>query len=192
MPARTTSNRRNSLRSTGPRSAAGKAVSSRNAVRHGGYSDAITILGEDPAAFAALLREMEGALTPAGPLERRLVARLASLWWRIGRVQRAEGEGLKNCVEEARYCLGRSRLMYSDPLEEVVHKPAPDYSEPTYIGFSWGGAGDCMDRLLRHETQLERSFYRALHELERIQARRQGQSVPPPVAVDVNLSGSGD
>jgi hypothetical protein len=35
---------------------------------------------------------------------------------------------------------------------------------------------------------IERSFYRALHELQRLQATRQGQAVALPAAVDVTLS----
>jgi hypothetical protein len=35
---------------------------------------------------------------------------------------------------------------------------------------------------------LERSFFHLLHELERIQSRRQGQDVLPPAVVDVNLN----
>jgi len=50
------------------------------------------------------------------------------------------------------------------------------------------GDGHHAERLQRHEGQLERSFYRTLHELERLQARRQGQAVMPPVVLDVNIS----
>jgi hypothetical protein len=46
-----------------------------------------------------------------------------------------------------------------------------------------------LEKLSRYETTLERSLFKALHELERRQAARNGQMVPLPVAVDVNLSG---
>jgi hypothetical protein len=45
-------------------------------------------------------------------------------------------------------------------------------------------------RVNRYETTLERSLFKALHELERRQASRAGQAVPLPVAVDVNVSGA--
>ena len=35
---------------------------------------------------------------------------------------------------------------------------------------------------------LERSLYKALHELQRLQAARAGQAVPPPEAADVDIS----
>lgn len=44
------------------------------------------------------------------------------------------------------------------------------------------------DRFFRYETMLERSIYKALHELERMQARRNGERVPPPIALDVDIS----
>jgi hypothetical protein len=40
------------------------------------------------------------------------------------------------------------------------------------------------------ETTLERSLYKALRELKRLQAARRADSnAPPPVAIDVNVSG---
>lgn len=73
-------------------------------------------------------------------------------------------------------------------LDELNPLPAPDYTEPTYTAFTWERAGEGIKRLLRHEGQLERSFFRTLHELERIQARRLNQIIPPIVTLDVNLS----
>ena len=42
--------------------------------------------------------------------------------------------------------------------------------------------------LSRYESTLERSLFKALHELQRLQAARQGEAVPPPEAVDVEVS----
>jgi hypothetical protein len=192
MPSKTKieANRQNALHSTGPRTSAGKAVASMNALRHGTYSQAVPILGEDPAEFAALTTEMVVSLQPVGPLEDRLVGRLAALWWRQDRAGRAEREGLKATLEEARYALGGTRLRFRDPFEDVLPDPAPDYRAPTHTAFNWGSAGEGMERLQRYEGQLERRFFAILHELERIQARRRGQVVPPPVVV--TLTGSVD
>jgi hypothetical protein len=46
---------------------------------------------------------------------------------------------------------------------------------------------DNLGKLGRYETQIERSFYRALHELQRLQAARQGERVPPPLVADVDV-----
>jgi hypothetical protein len=48
------------------------------------------------------------------------------------------------------------------------------------------------NRITRYEASIERSLFKAQHELQRMQAVRQGQNVPPPVAVDVTgAEGSG-
>src|SRR5262245_36084760 len=48
-----------------------------------------------------------------------------------------------------------------------------------------------MSVLSRYEVTLERGLYKALHELQRLQAARNGQAVPLPEAVDVEVSVSG-
>lgn len=45
-----------------------------------------------------------------------------------------------------------------------------------------------MDKVSRYETTLERSFGKTLHELERLQARRSGAPVLPPMTLDVEVS----
>jgi hypothetical protein len=44
------------------------------------------------------------------------------------------------------------------------------------------------DRFFRYEIMLERSIYKALHELQRLQADRKGEKVPLPVVVDLDIS----
>jgi len=48
-----------------------------------------------------------------------------------------------------------------------------------------------MAVLSRYETTLERSLFRALHELQRVQATRAGEAFSIPEAVDIDLSISG-
>jgi hypothetical protein len=45
-----------------------------------------------------------------------------------------------------------------------------------------------FQNLSRYETTIERSLHRAPHELERWQARRKGEAVMAPIAVDVTHS----
>jgi hypothetical protein len=47
---------------------------------------------------------------------------------------------------------------------------------------------DALGLLLRYRTKTERSRDNALHELQRLQAARQGQTVAPPELVDVNVN----
>jgi hypothetical protein len=49
-----------------------------------------------------------------------------------------------------------------------------------------------LDRLLRYEGAIERQFYKAMNQLERLQRIRSGESIPAPVEVDVDVnSGQG-
>lgn len=160
--------------STGPKSSEGKATVARNALKHGGYSEAILLLGEDPEAFEALCNGMVSSLQPVGPLEEELVDRLSRLWWRLKRIGRAEREGLKAAME--RELRQYQRQQISNPVQL------------TYFLSMTVGDGHHTERLHRHEAQLERGFFRLLHELERVQAHRQGQAVLPPVIVDLNVS----
>src|SRR5207247_8480339 len=40
---------------------------------------------------------------------------------------------------------------------------------------------DAADKLLRYEAHLDRQLYRAMDQLERLQRRRRGENVPPPL-----------
>jgi hypothetical protein len=48
---------------------------------------------------------------------------------------------------------------------------------------------NAFSKLSRYETTMERSLFKALHELQRLQAARgAGGSVSPPLAADVDVS----
>jgi hypothetical protein len=49
---------------------------------------------------------------------------------------------------------------------------------------------NAFSKLSRYETAIERSLFKSLHELQRLQAARQAEgTLSPPVAVDVEVSG---
>jgi hypothetical protein len=45
-----------------------------------------------------------------------------------------------------------------------------------------------LGTVTRYESNLERSFFKTLHEIQRLQAARSGAVVPPPTALDVALT----
>ncbi len=47
---------------------------------------------------------------------------------------------------------------------------------------------DVLDKVARYESGLERSLFRTLHELQRLQAARSGVTVPVPATIDVDLT----
>ncbi len=48
-----------------------------------------------------------------------------------------------------------------------------------------------ISKLSRYEAAIERSLYRALHELQRVQAARKNGEPPASIAVDVTVDGPG-
>ena len=45
--------------------------------------------------------------------------------------------------------------------------------------------GDATDKLLRYEAHLDRQLYRAMDQLERLQRQRRGETVPPPLNINL-------
>src|SRR5262245_2769465 len=66
-------------------------------------------------------------------------------------------------------------------------------NEPTAtFGLTFMRAATAFGTLSRYEASLERSYYRAFHELQRLQEARRGGHVPLPLALDVTVSGLDD
>jgi hypothetical protein len=74
----------------GPRTAAGKAASSRNSFKHGLASGQILIEGEDPDAFDSLVADLEADYQPATETEALLVHDLAKFHWLADRAIRLQ------------------------------------------------------------------------------------------------------
>ncbi len=92
--ARLASNRRSALKSTGPRTLAGKARSRMNAFRHGAYARlgpaVLAELGEDTKEYRYLLQQALESFPPSSPMERLLVEDIARLRWERRRLERAK------------------------------------------------------------------------------------------------------
>ena len=78
-------NRRNSLKSTGPKTEAGKRTSRRNAVRHGLTAETVIGALEDAEDYKAFEAAVTADYDAQSAVERELVLRLASLLWRLRR-----------------------------------------------------------------------------------------------------------
>lgn len=86
----TQANRRNAQRSTGPRTAEGKAASSRNALTHGVLSANAVSIYEDREIYQELLDQLIEEHDAQTAHELALVERLANLFWRERRLAEAE------------------------------------------------------------------------------------------------------
>ena len=83
-------NRRNSLKSTGPKTEAGKQASRCNAVRHGLTAETVIGALEDAEDYKAFELAVTADYDAQSAVERELVLRLASLLWRLRRATTIE------------------------------------------------------------------------------------------------------
>jgi hypothetical protein len=80
---------------------------------------------------------------------------------------------------------------HEEALSEARRMRSEQEDETASLGRTFARDADranAFSKLSRYETAIERQLYKALHELERRQAARNGGSVPPQV-VDVDVSG---
>jgi hypothetical protein len=83
-------NRRNALKSTGPKTEAGKQASRCSAVRHGLTAETVIGALEDAEDYKAFEAAIIADYDAQSAVERELVLRLASLLWRLRRAMTME------------------------------------------------------------------------------------------------------
>jgi len=89
-------NRQNALRSTGPKTAAGKAIAASNALKHGLRAEQVVIIGENSADYEQFSYELTAQLAPEGVLEARLAGQIAAALWKLQRTERMESDLLRH------------------------------------------------------------------------------------------------
>ena len=103
---------------------------------------------------------------------------------RLERISRAEREMLNASLEQARY---EASSIFHELRAGDYSLPAPNPEQDASVHIAYREGRERLERLLRFETQLERSVFRTLHELERLQALRAGQPVAFPMALDITV-----
>jgi hypothetical protein len=142
--AQLTANRSNAQRSTGPRTEEGKAASRFNALKHGIDARSLVIPGEDPSALEALALEYHQQFNPFGPLEDYLVQTIVQADWNRRRYTRVEAQIFQLLLANR------------------------DVSAESLDSFDCTAARQVSRRLAAEE----RSYFRALKELRRVQKER--------------------
>lgn len=84
------SNRRNALKSTGPKTETGKQHASQNAVRHGLTAETVIVPFEDSEDYETFEQAVTADYDAETAVQRELVLRLASLLWRLRRATSIE------------------------------------------------------------------------------------------------------
>jgi hypothetical protein len=199
------SNGQNALQSTGPQTAEGKAKSAKNAMKHGLLSHDSLLPNENAEELAEFRQRLREEMQPVGELENLLLERIVSAAWRLRRLAKIEAGifSWHRYTQSAKMVQRRAdddeislpggslnpknaeRLEARTKVQQLKGLQAREL--PTYGPAFVRDASKCdaFSKLSRYEASIERSLYRALHELQRLQAARAGVNVPPPVAVDV-------
>jgi hypothetical protein len=87
---KTAANLANAQLSTGPRTDAGKAISSRNALKHGLTAKTVLLPDEDAVEYQNFSAGMLKGLDPINAVEEALAVELIDIQWRLLRVSRFE------------------------------------------------------------------------------------------------------
>ena len=112
-------NRRNALKSTGPKTEAGKQASRRNAVRHGLTAETVLSALEDAEDYKAFEAAITADYDAQSAVERELVLRLASILWRLRRATTME-TGLFEIQAQQMHDYRQNRQLRSNS-REVIH-----------------------------------------------------------------------
>jgi len=92
-------NRQNASHSTGPRTEAGKAVSSRNRLAHGLCSSSLIIRGETQEEFDDLQLQTHITFDPQTDEETLLVDQMVEALWRLNRARRVESKSFERMMD---------------------------------------------------------------------------------------------
>jgi hypothetical protein len=96
-------NRRNALKSTGPRTPEGKAAVRMNALRHGLRARTVVLPGEDPGEFHQLCDDLEVEWQPQSRTEHFYLEQMAVSQWKLNRMELGEADLCKESITARTY-----------------------------------------------------------------------------------------
>jgi hypothetical protein len=154
--------RANALKSTGPRTEAGKAASRFNALKHGIDAQQQIMFGESAEGLAALAAEYHELHAPANADERFLVDSMINYEWRLRRLRSVEADLWISAAKGA-----------------------------ASIGDAFNNGARAFDRLQRMVNSCERHYHHARKQLQTAQAARaDSQTSPQPEQTETTSESS--
>jgi len=206
-------NRKNAKRSTGPKSAKGKARVSKNAIRHGVCSiNPVVHDLENLDTWKAFEKGIRDSLAPVGLLEETLAARVTLCLWRLRRTASYETGATRQAVEwkkeadeDQRYACHLESLIEQKENELQTCQDPTSRSQLQATIRQWRRHAEdkkiaCIGRIMldgvlpnpdslgnivRYEAHLSPQMFQSLHELQRLQAaRNEGESADTPPVLD--------
>jgi hypothetical protein len=177
-------NRANAQKSTGPKTDPGKEASSRNAIKHGLYSDTIIInspnLKEDQSEYDLLLSSLYDDLRPQTLFQEHLVQKIANALWRSRRLIAAETAQINHQLDGGdggRFYIRGLGVVYNidDPAYKSVPAEAKERAIANQTGINTIPNDSFNANLLRYEMRLDRQLtntYKLLRNLQNLRGTK--------------------
>lgn len=139
-----------------------------NALKHGILSKNLILTSENATDLEAMRNDFSNDLKPVGTMEGILVDQIISGYWRLKRLYRVETQSMDWYAND-----NGGFTIITESEEQQERKSVRDMVN-----------NETVEVILRYQTTIERSIYKAYHELERLQAKRNNQNVPLPIPID--------
>ena len=162
-------------KSTGPKTIEGKKAISKNALKHGLFTNEAVIAGESIEDYNTMREKTLDELSPVGNMETILAERIVSLTWRLKRIERFQSIVIDAMIDK------KLNSPYSNFAKKLV--PAHLRMEPDDEGnidstlgkviISDYSESRVLDRLSIYERRIENSLFKTINELRRTQILRE-------------------
>lgn len=166
-------NRRNALKSTGPRTPEGKLASRLNAIKHGIFAKEIIAsaeaVGDSPKDIERHIAYLVKTFKPVGREQRLAVEAIAVIRIRLARILRAEAAEIERSEEECDEIEGIGSKIYEKTKDAAALRH--ELREVRCIGGSLPPPRS-LEHIIRYETMLNRELIRAVKRLKRLQDDR--------------------
>jgi len=155
--AQSNSSRANGAQSHGPKTEAGKQVSSRNALKHGLAAEHCILPGEDVNRFNHLLDDILSRRPNAGELELTVLRGIAQDLWRLERIRHLSREAhlLRIALQQ-------------EEVDKTWVDPTPDLRATVAMAMELGPKGDIKNFAV-YESRIHRHLKQAFQELAAIE-----------------------
>jgi hypothetical protein len=158
--------RRNGRLSKGPVTAAGKARSSRNALKHGMHSSAVVLNNERGDIYDEVLAGYLAEYKPANRREHDLVEAIVEARWRLNRILTIETAALDYEIDKQRTTLTGA--------EKAAKMDEGTRAALAFTALAESGA--TLSLLSRHEGRLRRAIERTHDRLSEMQSARKSKN----------------
>ena len=121
-------NRANARRSTGPKTAAGKAAVRRNALKHGLLSRTVSLSPDEVESFDSIRLKMAKSQPPETVEDRQTLEEIARIWCKLEKVMELE---IQSNVDRPQGAMAAPRLIhrYESSLSQQLHARIRQYEK---------------------------------------------------------------